>query len=233
MGAIRILMKLAALISGGKDSIYAMHLARKENEVVCFLTIESENPESYMFHTPNISLTSLQSESIGIPILIGKTKGKKEEELKDLFNLIKQAKKEYQIEGVITGAIASVYQAERIQKICDDLGLKCINPLWQIDQEQLLRDLLKEGFVTIIVGTFAEGLGENVLGKEINKETIEILMDAHRKYKIHPAGEGGEIETLVIDGPCFKKKIIFKESERKIDKDTTLLVIKQAELGNK
>lgn len=223
-------MKLAPLISGGKDSIYAMHLASKEHEISCFLTIESENQESYMFHTPNISLTSLQAEAIGIPILIGKTKGEKEEELKDLFNLIKQAKEKYQIEGIITGAIASVYQAERIQKICDELNLKCINPLWQINQEQLLRDLLKEGFKTIIVGTFAEGLGENVLGKEINKKTISILMDAHRKYKINPAGEGGEIETFVLDGPCFKKKIVIKESERKIDKDTTLLIIKRAEV---
>ena len=223
-------MKLAALISGGKDSIYAMHLASKENEVVCFLTIESENPESYMFHTPNISLTTLQSEAIGIPILIGKTKGEKEEELKDLFELIKKAKQEYQIEGIITGAIASVYQASRIQKICDELNLKCVNPLWDINQEQLLRDLLKQGFKTIIVGTFAEGLGENILGKELNEETISILMEAHRKYKIHPAGEGGEIETLVLEGPCFKKKIVIKESERKIDKDTTLLIIKKAEL---
>jgi len=226
-------MKLAPLISGGKDSIYAMHLASKEHEIVCFLTIESENLESYMFHTPNISLTSLQAEAIGIPILIGKTKGEKEEELKDLHNLIKQAKEKYQIEGITTGALASVYQAERIQKICDDLDLKCINPLWQMDQEQLLRDLLKEGFITIIVGTFAYGLGENVLGKEINEETIDILMEMHKKYKIHPAGEGGEIETLVIDGPCFNKKIIIKESERKIDEDTTLLIIKQAELKNK
>ncbi len=69
-------MKLAALISGGKDSIYSMYLASKENDIVCFLTIESENKESYMFHTPNISLTSLQAESMGKPIIIGTTKGR-------------------------------------------------------------------------------------------------------------------------------------------------------------
>ena len=223
-------MKLAALISGGKDSIYAMWKASKEHEIACFLTIESENKESYMFHTPNISLASLQARAIEKPILIGKTKGEKEKELKDLFGLIKKAKEKYNIEGVTTGALASVYQAERIQKICDDLGLKCINPLWQMDQEKLLKDLLKDGFKTIIVGTFAYGLGENILGKEINEETINVLMEAHKKYKIHPAGEGGEIETLVIDGPCFNKKIVIKESERIIGKHETLLVIKKAEL---
>ncbi|MCK5107498.1 MAG: diphthine--ammonia ligase [Nanoarchaeota archaeon] len=223
-------MKLAALISGGKDSIYAMWKEDKKNDVVCFLTMESDNDESYMFHTPNISLTSLQAESIGKPIIIGKTKGEKEKELEDLFDLIKKAKEDYEIEGVITGALASVYQAERIQKICDDLNLKCINPLWQMNQEQLLRDLLKDGFKTIIVGTFAYGLGESILGKEINEETIEILMDAHRKYKIHPAGEGGEIETLVIDGPCFNKKIVIVDSERIIGKYETLLNIKEAKL---
>jgi asparagine synthase (glutamine-hydrolysing) len=183
-----------------------------------------------MFHTPNISLASLQAEAIGKPIIIGKTKGEKEKELEDLFDLIKKAKEEYNIEGVTTGALASVYQAERIQKICDELSLKCINPLWQMDQEKLLRDLLKDGFITIIVGTFAYGLGENILGKEINEKTINILMEMHQKYKIHPAGEGGEIETLVIDGPCFNKKIVIVDSERKIDKDTTLLIIKKAKL---
>ena len=223
-------MKLAALISGGKDSIYAMWKANKEHDVVCFLTMESENEESYMFHTPNISLTSLQSESIGIPIIIGKTKGEKEKELEDLFDLIKKAKAEYKIEGVITGALASVYQATRIQKICDDLSLECINPLWQMNQEKLLRDLLKDGFKTIIVGTFAYGLDESILGEEINEEVIEKLMEAHRKYKIHPAGEGGEIETLVIDGPCFKKKIVIVDAEKKIGKYETLLVIKKAKL---
>jgi ABC transporter with metal-binding/Fe-S-binding domain ATP-binding protein len=226
-------MKLASLISGGKDSIYAMWKASKEHEITCFLTMESENKESYMFHTPNISLASLQAEAIGKPIVIGRTKGEKEKELKDLFELIKKGKEKYKIEGITTGALASVYQAERIQKICDELSLKCINPLWQMNQEKLLRDLLKDGFTTIIVGTFAYGLGENVLGKEINGETINILMEAHRKYQIHPAGEGGEIETLVIDGPCFNKKIVIKESERMIGKHETLLVIKKAELIDK
>ena len=81
-------MKLGVLFSGGKDSCYALHQARKFHHVVCLLTMRSQNPDSYMFHTPNIHLTDLQAEALEIPILVQTTKGEKEEELEDLDQLI-------------------------------------------------------------------------------------------------------------------------------------------------
>ena len=163
-------MKLAALFSGGKDSTLAMYKAMKEHEVVCLVSILSENKESYMFHTPNIELTKLQAEAMNIPIIIKSTPGKKEEELEELKQAIKQAKEEYQLDGIITGAVASEYQASRIQKICDELNLKCINPLWGMDQIKLLEEVLQNNFEVIISGVFAYPLTEEWLGKTINKE---------------------------------------------------------------
>src|SRR3989338_2233866 len=117
-------MKLAVLFTGGKDSTYAAYLAKKDgHQISCLLTIESENKESYMFHTPNISFTQLQAESMNLPLLSRITKGIKEKELSDLKKLIREAVKKFGIEGVITGAIASVYQASRVQQICADLHL--------------------------------------------------------------------------------------------------------------
>ncbi len=78
----------------------------------------SENKESYMFHTPNIDVSNLQAEAVGLPQITKITKGEKEEELRDLEDAIAQATKEYQIEGIVTGAVESVYQAERVQRIC-------------------------------------------------------------------------------------------------------------------
>ena len=111
-------MKLGVLFSGGKDSTFPTELTNLgENEVVCLMSMKSKNKESYMFHTPNIDLTELQAKSLGIPLVSRKTEGKKEDELIDLRRLIQKAQKEFKIEGVVTGAIESIYQTSRIQKI--------------------------------------------------------------------------------------------------------------------
>lgn len=200
-------MKLASLFSGGKDSTYATYKAMKDHDVVCLITIKSNNPDSYMFHTPNIDITQMQAESMQLPLLTVETKGEKELELKDLKNAIIKAMELFQIEGVITGAIESVYQASRVQKICDELNLWCFNPLWQINQIDLLKELLENKFEIIISAVAAFPFDESWLGKKIDKETIIELIDLQKKFKISPSGEGGEFESLVLNCPLFKKKI--------------------------
>ncbi len=205
-------MKLAALFSGGKDSAYAMYKAMNHHEISCLIAIVSQNPESYMFHTPNIGLTEIQAESIGIPLLTVKTKGEKEKELTDLKNALKHAKKLFSIKGVVTGAIESVYQATRIQKICDELGLWVFNPLWQKDQVELLNELLENKFEVIIAGVFAYPFDKSWLGRRLDKDMIKELISLKEKYKINPTGEGGELESFVTYAPFFKKKIEIKKA---------------------
>ena len=209
-------MRLGVLFSGGKDSCYA--LLKTIEEVVCLITVVSENPASYMFHTPNIKLAEKQANAIGLPILIQKTKGEKEKELIDLEKAIEKSKEKYKIDGVVTGALKSVYQSSRIKKICDKLGLECINPLWQKDQIELLEELLKNNFDVIITGVFALGLDE-FLGRKIDEKFIEEIKILSEKYKINPAGEGGEFESLVLDAPFFKKKLKVEKSHVEKDKE--------------
>ena len=198
-------MKLGVLFSGGKDSVYAAYLAGQEHELSCLISVISENQESYMFHTPSIDKTKVQAEVMNLPLIIEKTKGEKEEELKDLEKAIKKGIDEYGIEGIVTGAIRSVYQASRIQKICDKLGVECINPLWQKNEEEYLKELVKAKFKVIVVGVFAYPLNESFLGREIDEKFIEEVKKLYEKYKIHIAGEGGEFETFVLDCPLFDK----------------------------
>ena len=201
-------MKLGILFSGGKDSTYSAWLAKKfEHELTCLISIFSENPESYMFHTPSIKKTKKQAEVMNIPLIFQKTKGEKEEELKDLEKAIEKAKQKYKIQGIVSGAIQSVYQTSRIQKICDKLNLECFNPLWQKNEEEYLSELIQEKFKVIITGVFAFPLNESWLGKEINQEFIKELKELNNKYKIHLAGEGGEFETFVLNCPLFKKEL--------------------------
>lgn len=204
-------MRLGVLFSGGKDSTLALHIAKKyEHEISCLISIVSENKESFMFHTPSISKTSAQAKAMGIPLIVQETKGEKEIELKDLKKAIERAKKEFYIEGIVTGAVESVYQASRVQKICDELNLECFNPLWLKDQFELLNDLIKEKFEVIITGVFAYPLDKHWLGRKIDKKFIEEMKKLNEKHKINPAFEGGEMESFVLNAPLFRKKLKVK-----------------------
>jgi ABC transporter with metal-binding/Fe-S-binding domain ATP-binding protein len=163
-----------------------------------------------MFHTPSISKVEKQTEAMDIPLIIHKTKGIKEEELKDLEDAINLAIKKYKIQGITTGAIDSVYQASRIQKICDKLKIECINPIWRKNEIEYLKELLKNKFKIIVVGVFAYPLNEKWLGRQIDEKFIEEVAKLKEKYKIHPAGEGGEFETFVLNCPLFKKELKVK-----------------------
>jgi ABC transporter with metal-binding/Fe-S-binding domain ATP-binding protein len=223
-------MRLGVLFSGGKDSTLALHLAAEKESVVCLITLVSKNPESYMFHTPNIDMTALQAEALGLPLVSVVTEGQKEEELADLEKAIAQAKSKYQIEGVVTGAVESVYQASRVQRICNRLDVWCFNPLWKHDQKALLETLVEKNFRVIISGIFAYPLDEKWLGKQIDPAVIARLVELQRQYGISPSGEGGEIETTVIDAPMFKQKIEILNSSMESKGNCGVFQIKQARL---
>ena len=223
-------MRLGVLFSGGKDSTLALHFAAEKEEVACLITLISENKESYMFHTPNIDVTMLQAQALGLPQITKITQGEKEKELLDLEEAIAQAAKKYQIEGVVTGAIESVYQAERVQRICYRLGLWCFNPLWKHDQKALLDELLEKKFTVIISGIFAYPLDEKWLGKKIDTKIIDRLIELQQKYGISPSGEGGEIETTVLDAPLFRKKIEILDYVIEAKGNSGVLKITQARL---
>lgn len=209
-------MKVAVLFSGGKDSVYSAYLAKNMgHELACIITIISENKESYMFHTPSIGKTKKQAEVMDLPLITESTKGEKEIELKDMERGIKRAKDEYGVEGIVAGAIQSIYQASRIQKICDKHKLELLNPLWEKSEFNYLRELIQNKFKVILTGVFAYPFDKSWLGREINEKFIQDIKPLHEKYAVHPAGEGGEFETFVLDGPrdFFKKPLRITNKE--------------------
>lgn len=226
-------MKLGVLFSGGKDSTLALQKASQFEDVYCLITVASKNPESYMFHTPNILVTKLQSEALDIPQVLVETDGVKEKELADLEAAITSAMREYKIDAVVTGAIESVYQAERVQRICARHGLWCFNPLWKCDQTMLLSELLEKKYKVIISGVFAYPFDETWLGREIDSEMIGELADLNRTHQISPSGEGGELETTVLDAPFFKKRINVLDSAKFFSGNSGTYHIKTARLEEK
>jgi ABC transporter with metal-binding/Fe-S-binding domain ATP-binding protein len=223
-------MKVAALFSGGKDSAYSIYIAQQYGWNICKLvSLKPKNVESWMFHSININLTPLLADAIDIPIICKSTLGKKEMELDDLEDILR----ELEIDGVISGAISSEYQRTRIERVCHKLGIKSFTPLWHKNQMLLLKEELKAGFKTIIVGVSAQGLDKSWLGRFIDEKCIEDLVSLNKKYQINIAGEGGEFETLVLDGPIFKRKIVLEKTNIEWKRDTGRLIVERAKIEKK
>lgn len=226
-------MKLGVLCSGGKDSIYACGLARGREEVECLIAVISRNPESYLFHTPNVPFVRLQAKAAGLPLVEMATDGEKEEELSDLSAALSIAREEHGIEGVVTGAIQSVYQATRVQRVARDLGLWCYNPLWHTGQEAYLEALIREGYEVVIAGVYAAPFDASWLGRKLDRDALDRLRQYVEKYRITLSGEGGEYETFVTDTPWFQKKIQILEFETDYRNFRGTFSIKRARLVEK
>ena len=211
-------MKIAVLYSTGKDSAYALYLAVKAgHEVKALVSMKARRSDSYMYHVPNIELTELCAQAMDLPLVIGETEGVKEEELKELKEILEDLKEREGIEGVVSGALASQYQFERVQKICQELNLESINPLWQREQEEYMRELIASKFEVLVVGVYAQGLDEKWLGREIDDKALSELVKLKERYGLSVAGEGGEFETFVLGCPLYKKKIKIVEAEKAWD----------------
>lgn len=223
-------MRVVALCSGGKDSSFALWLAmRQGHEVTHVVAMIPRREDSWMFHRPNIKLIDFFAKCADLPLVKAETSGEREQELVDLKRVLQGL----DVEAVVSGAIASNYQKSRIERICGELGLKSIAPLWGKDPVQLLEEMFGAGFRIIVTSVAAQGLDSNWLGRELDEEALGALVELSKKYGVNPAGEGGEFETLVLDAPFFKSRIVVVEAERVWRGTNGYLLIKQAKLVEK
>jgi len=219
-------MELAALVTGGKDSALALYKAMRKHSIKYLVAMAPQREDSWMFHYPNIHMVDFFAEAAEIPLVKAETAGVKEAEVEDLKNLLAKL----DVEGVVSGAVASTYQKTRIDKICQELNLRHIAPLWHEKPEKILNEIIENEFEVIIVGVYALGLDENWLGRKIDTETVKELIKLKEKFGISPVGEGGEYESLVVDAPYFKKKIQILETEKVWKENQGYLMVKKAEL---
>jgi len=209
-------MKLAALFSGGKDSTYSIFKTQNDgNNVACRVSIVPESEESLLLHYPNIEITKLQSKAMRIPqIYMHCSSSKTDYELVALEKILKKAKEDYQVDGLVHGGILSEFQKKHFEKICSNLNLHLISPLWNQNQKEYMQSLLDSKFHFIIVSVSSDGLDESWLGKEISSSELEKLEKLSQRYGFNLNFEGGEAETLVTDCPLFAYPIKIQETKK-------------------
>ena len=226
-------MKLACFFSGGKDSTYAIHLAKKQgHDVVCLLSIFTNSEESHLLHHPNLRWTKLQSESMNIPQLtIISNSNETNDELIVMEKLLQNAKEQFQIDGLVHGGIKSKFQKEKFETLCLKLNLVSIAPLWETNPKEYMNQLLDSNFHFMMVTVSSDGLDEQWLGKLITQSDIEVLNNLSDKFGFNLNFEGGESETFVLDCPLFSNPIQINQFTKNWDGYRGRFEIVDAELN--
>ncbi len=224
-------MTVTALVSGGKDSIYSAYLADTQGLYVDELvTIAPSDPESMMFHTPNLSWVALQGQAWGKPTRTVRAEGSSGA---DEVDAVRRALSDHR-GPVVAGAIASAYQWGRLHAVTFDLGRPLYTPLWGKDPGRVVRAEVDAGLDIRLVHLAAEPLTPDLLGRRLDRALVQELERRSREVRpVHVAGEGGEFETLVTDLPDWTQRLVLDDEVRESRGSVHRLMVRKAHLEPK
>ncbi|HKS59683.1 MAG TPA: diphthine--ammonia ligase [Thermoplasmata archaeon] len=224
-------MTVSALVSGGKDSVYSAFLADSQAQTVDELVvILPADPDSMMFHAPNLGLVELQARAWGKKFRSVRAGGSGEKEEVEAVDRAMEGAAPV----ICAGAIASAYQWTRLLRAADRNRRRLFTPLWGKDPGRVVRCELEAGLDIRLVHLAAEGLRPEWLGQRLDRamlERIEALGTQGRP--VHPAGEGGEFETLVVDAPFWAERLVLDRVEREQRGSASRLVVVESHLERK
>ncbi|MEW6102560.1 MAG: diphthine--ammonia ligase [bacterium] len=194
-------------LSGGKDSCLALYKAIKEgHKIKCLLNFISRGFKRCCFHGIEAGLMSLQANCLGIPLVQKEVSPDMEEYEREFKSAVSGIK---EINAMVFGDIYLNEHKEWVERVCSDLGITPIEPLWNSPPESLIEEFIDLGFKAIVVSCQADKFGKDFIGNKVDRDFLSYL----KEKNICPAGENGEFHTLVIDDPIFKRRIEIIESE--------------------
>jgi len=201
-------MKVVASWSGGKDSCYAYYLATLQGHKVLSLLTMMMNEDKSNFHMIPKGILDAQADAMGVP-LIKKTTSAATYET-DFKEVLAECKA-MGAEGLVTGDIYEVAAHEEgwLERVCKEIGLKTVKPLWMGDTKKIYIDYLKTGFKGTVVRT-NKTMHLGWLGRVLDRKFYDDILALK---DVDPCGEGGEYHTVITDGPNFKSKIELLETE--------------------
>jgi uncharacterized protein (TIGR00290 family) len=191
--------------SGGKDSALALLkiLEQDEFDVVSLLTTINQETLTSSVHSIPADILGKQAKSIGIPlytVLFAKDLSDYDSKMSDTVDFFKKQGVTHFIFGDIFLTDIKTYRENKL----NPLGIKVVEPLWNMTSAEVMNDFLKSGIKTKIIVTQANKLNETFIGKDLDQETISLFPD-----DVDLCGENGEYHTLSYAGGLFKKAVDF------------------------
>ena len=195
--------RAVALISGGKDSIYSLHLALWQGFDVSAVGIAVPPPDSMVVQHENVRFAEVHARALGLPTIFSEAGAGEDSEIAAIHDILHTARSKYCADWAVVGALSSDYQRMRFNYPAKDLGLKVHTPLWHVNPHNYLKNLIRDGFEFIITRVAAEGLDRSWLGRGITKENLDDLFSLADRHSFNPVGEGGEYESFVVKTPLY------------------------------
>jgi diphthine-ammonia ligase len=194
--------------SGGKDSCMALYSATQDGcQVGRLLTFVSKKYKRCCFHGIEPKLLSLQAASIGIPIARKEVGDSMETYERDFKKAVSDLMR-HGFEGMVFGDIYLDEHKNWVDRVCGELNIKPIEPLWGKNPGKAAREFVAAGFKTVIVSCQADLFDETFVGRIMDEKMINEL----ESRGICPCGENGEFHTFVVDGPIFSRRIDILDS---------------------
>jgi diphthine-ammonia ligase len=222
-------MKVIASWSGGKDSAYAYYLAKQQGHQVQSLFTMMMSEEKSNFHMIPSDILDTQAEAVGEKLI---KKVTSHQTYEADFKAVLTTCKAKGAEGIVTGDIYEVAGHEEgwLGRVCREVGLTPVKPLWMGDTKQIYLDYLKTDFKATVVRTNRE-LSLDWLGRVLDRKFYDDIL---KLPGVDPCGEGGEYHTVVTDGPGFTQKIELIDTEKKrLDNGFGYLEIKKYQVTHK
>lgn len=202
--------KFVASWSGGKDSCYAVQLARENGaEPVALLSMLEEHGDRSRSHGLTTDLLFAQAERMQLP-LYHSGSAWSDYETAFVEQLIR-ARDELGANAAVFGDIDVQAHRDWIERVCSrqDVQLTPLFPLWGHNRRAIVEDMIVAGQKAKIVSC-NEQLGESFLGRMLDEQTLIDLEAAG----VDACGENGEYHTIVLDCSGFSHPIVVNEGER-------------------
>lgn len=256
-------LRLLALLSGGKDSVYAALCARAAGHTLvaaAHITPPARHVDgdSHMYQAVASEAVASVAAALGLPLHTRPSRGvavaspqvlgyvpTDGDEVEDLAALLADAAaaaaKERRgggpLTGVVVGALWSDYQRLRVESAAARAGLLVLAPLWRAEQGRLLRRMHAYGLAPVVVKVGAMGLRVADVGAPL-MGLLDRLDRLSEQYGVHVAGEGGEYESLVLDAPAFASRLRLARTEVAVEREdkwapTARLLIHEVDLVTK
>jgi uncharacterized protein (TIGR00290 family) len=197
--------------SSGKDSAWALHLLRQnqELEVVALLTTVNRSADRVAMHAVRRVLVEMQAKEAGLPLwaidLPWPCSNDVYEEL--MSGAIRRALAQ-QVSAIAFGDLFLEDIREYRERQLSGIGIEPLFPLWGLPTTVLAPDMVRAGVKSRVTCVDPKKLDRSFAGREFDAEFLRALPP-----EVDPCGENGEFHTFVYDAPVFRRPLAIRNGE--------------------
>lgn len=197
--------------SSGKDSAWALHVMRQQNDVtvVGLLTTVNERFDRVAMHAVRASLLRAQADAAGLPLHVVSIPW-------PCTNAAYEAAMSKATEGFVRSGIDAIafgdlflddiraYREEKLR----GTGIEPLFPLWGINTATLAQRMIEAGLKARLTCVDPKRLAPSFVGREFDSAFLKELPD-----NVDPCGENGEFHSFAYAGPMFHRPLSIRSGE--------------------